>query len=265
MELIKTKGIEKNYRLGSTIVQALRGVDITIENKEFIVIIGPSGSGKSTLLHLLSALDNPSKGTVLISGKDISKLEDHSLAMIRRNKIGFVFQTFNLIPTLTALENVLMPIVPTNKDKIKMTKQAINLLKDFGLGDRLKHKPSELSGGERQRVAIARALINDPEIIFADEPTGNLDSKTGGKIIDLLKKLNKEYGKTIVVVTHDESLLSFATRKIFIKDGKILRDVKSHLGAKHKGTGAISSKGIDSEGNRLKEAKSVEKKLSKEK
>ena len=262
MELIKTKGIEKNYRLGSTIVQALRGIDITIENKEFIVIVGPSGSGKSTLLHMLSALDTPSKGTVLINGRDISKMDDHSLAMIRRNKIGFIFQTFNLIPTLTALENVLMPIEPTNKDKIKMTKQAIALLKDFGLGNRLKHKPSELSGGERQRVAIARALINDPEIIFADEPTGNLDSKTGGKIIDLLKKLNKEYGKTIVVVTHDESLLNFATRKIFIKDGRILKDVKSHLGTKHRGTGTMNSKSINSEENSLKETKSVKKKPS---
>jgi len=226
-EIIKAENITKTYKLGKTLVEALRGITLSINKGEFIVIVGPSGSGKSTLMHLLGALDTPTTGRILIDNKDISMLDEWHLSMIRRNKIGFIFQSFNLIPTLNALENVLMPVEVTDKDKIKATERAVKLLSDFGLSDRLNHKPSELSGGERQRVAIARALINDPEIIFADEPTGNLDSKTGLKIIELLTELNQKQKKTIVIVTHDQSLLQFASREIFIRDGLIQKDVKN--------------------------------------
>lgn len=248
-EIIRAENIIKKYRLGETILEALKGVSLTIYKGEFIVIIGPSGSGKSTLMHILGALDRPTSGRIFIDKKNISALDSWHLSMLRRNKIGFVFQTFNLIPTLTALENVIIPTEPTNKDKIEVTKRAIKLLKDVGLSERLNHKPAELSGGERQRVAIARALINDPEIIFADEPTGNLDSNTGRKIIELLQELNKKEGKTIIIVTHDQSLLEFATREIFIRDGLIIRDIQN--GRKTtKEIKQFTAKSINEEGNK---------------
>lgn len=225
-KMISAVRVEKEYHLGETIVRALAGVSAEIEEGEFVVIIGPSGSGKSTLMHLLGALDRPTRGSVLIDGKGISMFDDYELAAVRRNLIGFVFQTFNLIPTLDSLENVLIPAQNSQGALGAAEHRAIKLLKEVGLSDRMHHKPGELSGGQRQRVAIARALINNPKIIFADEPTGNLDSATGKQIIDLMKKLNKTDGKTFVIVTHDLGLLEHATREIHLFDGKIVKDVK---------------------------------------
>jgi len=221
MPLIEAQDIVKHYVMGEVTVEALRGVSLKIEPRDFVVIVGPSGSGKSTLMHILGALDHPTRGKVLIDDMDISGLDDWHLAMIRRNKIGFIFQQFNLIPTLSALENVVIPTEPMDIDKEEAENRAVKLLGDVGLSDRMFHKPNELSGGQRQRVSIARSLINNPEIIFADEPTGNLDSKTGAHIIKIMRELNLKQGKTFVIVTHDESLLGYATKKIFIKDGKI--------------------------------------------
>jgi len=210
--------------MGETKVQALKNINLKIEKGENVVIIGPSGCGKSTLLHLMGCLDRPTKGKVLIDGRDVSKLSDNELAKIRREKIGFIFQFFYLIPTLTALENVMLPMtfagVPS-KEKIRRAKE---LLKLVGLERRMHHKRSELSGGEIQRVAIARALANDPEIILADEPTGNLDSRSGKEIMKYLVKLNKEKNVTLVVVTHDPMVASFFKRKIYLKDGRIIKE-----------------------------------------
>jgi len=219
--LIELRNVEKIYNEGKeNEVRALKGVSLKIHEKDFIAIIGPSGSGKSTLLHMLGCLDKPTKGKVLIDGKDVSKMNDEDLARIRREKIGFVFQTFNLIPTLTALENVELPMKLNGKKASEARERAKELLKIVGLEKRLDHLPSQLSGGEQQRVAIARALANEPEIILADEPTGNLDSKTGFEIVKLMKKLNRE-GYTFVIVTHDLRIADFANKKIRIKDGKL--------------------------------------------
>ncbi|RLI98665.1 MAG: hypothetical protein DRP00_01550 [Candidatus Aenigmatarchaeota archaeon] len=224
MPLIKLENVSKVYRMGETKVQALKNINLKIEKGENVVIIGPSGCGKSTLLHLMGCLDRPTKGKVLIDGRDVSKLSDNELAKIRREKIGFIFQFFYLIPTLTALENVMLPMtfagVPS-KEKIRRAKE---LLKLVGLERRMHHKRSELSGGEIQRVAIARALANDPEIILADEPTGNLDSRSGKEIMKYLVKLNKEKNVTLVVVTHDPMVASFFKRKIYLKDGRIIKE-----------------------------------------
>ncbi|HDM05780.1 MAG TPA: ABC transporter ATP-binding protein [Candidatus Aenigmarchaeota archaeon] len=219
--LIELRNVEKIYNEGKeNEVRALKGVSLKIHEKDFIAIIGPSGSGKSTLLHMLGCLDKPTKGKVLIDGKDVSKMNDEDLARIRREKIGFIFQTFNLIPTLTALENVELPMKLNGKKASEARERAKELLKIVGLEKRLDHLPSQLSGGEQQRVAIARALANEPEIILADEPTGNLDSKTGFEIVKLMKKLNRE-GYTFVIVTHDLRIADFANKKIRIKDGKL--------------------------------------------
>jgi len=219
--LIELRNVEKIYNEGKeNEVRALRGVSLKVHEKDFIAIIGPSGSGKSTLLHMLGCLDKPTKGKVLIDGKDVSKMNDEDLARIRREKIGFIFQTFNLIPTLTALENVELPMKLNGKKASEARERAKELLKIVGLEKRLDHLPSQLSGGEQQRVAIARALANEPEIILADEPTGNLDSKTGFEIVKLMKKLNRE-GYTFVIVTHDLRIADFANKKIRIKDGKL--------------------------------------------
>ncbi len=228
MTLIESKKVTKVYKLGMTTVHALRGVSSQIEKGDFIVIVGPSGSGKSTLMHILGALDKPSEGEVLIDGKKISKLDEWELAMIRRKKIGFIFQTFNLIPTLNALENVLIPTEPLDGEQEDYRERGENLLDLVGLKERMHHKPSELSGGERQRVAIARALINDPEIVFADEPTGNLDSLTGDKIINLMLNLNKEEKKTFVIVTHNQDLLKIASKKFIMKDGELSKIDRNH-------------------------------------
>lgn len=219
--LIELQNVVKEYRLGKVIVKALRGISLELKRGDFAIVAGPSGSGKSTLLHMIGALDRPTSGKVFIGGKDITLLDDWSLAMLRRKTVGFVFQTFNLVPTLNALENVMLPLEPTGMDEVEKIKRAKQLLKLVGLKHRMLHKPAELSGGERQRVAIARALINNPEIVLADEPTGNLDTKTGLQIIKAMKKLNVEEKKTFVVVTHDLSLLKYGNRHIYLRDGII--------------------------------------------
>jgi len=222
-ELIRIENVSKEYHLGETVVKALDGVSLSIYEGEFVVIVGPSGSGKSTLMHILGTLDHPTRGDVFIDNENVKDLDEWELAMLRRNKIGFIFQTFNLIPTLNALENVIIPTEPLPGNKEKFEDRGIEILTQVGLKNRMLHKPDELSGGQRQRVSIARSLINDPEIIFADEPTGNLDSVTGKQIFDLMRDLNKKENKTFVIVTHDASLLNYATRKVYILDGKITK------------------------------------------
>ncbi|RLD15216.1 MAG: hypothetical protein DRI28_01225 [Caldiserica bacterium] len=219
--VISTENLTEEYLLGKVVVPALRGVDLKIKRGEFAVIMGPSGSGKSTLLNLLGGLQKPTGGKVFINGVDLSTLNENQLAIFRRKNVGFVFQAYNLIPTLTAIENVELPMIFYNISPNERKKRAEVLLTSLGLGDRLHHRPSELSGGEQQRVSIARALANNPEIILADEPTGNLDTKTGGKIMEEMVKVNREFGKTIVMVTHDPEVAHFGDRIIHIRDGKI--------------------------------------------
>ena len=226
MEIVRLENVWKVYEEGKVKTLALQGVSLKIKERESVAIMGPSGSGKSTLLHLIGCLDKPTKGRIWIEGKEISRLNENELAEIRRNKIGFVFQFFYLIPTLTALENVVLPMIFKGVKKEEREKRARELLKMVGLEKRMHHKPSELSGGERQRVAIARALANEPKILLADEPTGNLDSKSGTFVMKILKKLNKEKGVTLIIVTHDKKIASYADRIIYLKDGKIIKEVR---------------------------------------
>ncbi len=217
--IIKLDNLWKVYQVGDVKVEALRGVDIDIQIGEFVSITGPSGSGKSTMMNMVGALDLPTKGSIYLDNKDISKMSESSLAVIRGKKIGFVFQQFNLINTLTALENVMLPM--EFQDSPDPKRKALDALDLVGLKDRVNHKPKELSGGQQQRVAIARALANDPEVILADEPTGNLDSKTGKEIMFLFEKLNKE-GKTIILITHDMNLIKYSKRVIRLADGQVI-------------------------------------------
>ena len=218
--IIRLEKVERDYNVGDSLVRALAEITVFINKGEFIAITGPSGSGKSTLMNMVGALDIPTSGEIYLDDKNIAHLHESDLAQIRGRKIGFVFQTFNLIPTLTAKENVALPMLFQGVPREERLKRAEELLEKVGLGERMEHLPNELSGGQRQRVAIARALSNDPEIILADEPTGNLDSKTGKEIINLFKRLNKE-GKTIIVVTHDLDIASEASKILKIKDGQI--------------------------------------------
>lgn len=220
-EVIKLKNVEKTYQLGKIDLTVLRDVSLEIEKGSFTAIMGPSGSGKSTLLHLIGALDTPTKGKVYIAGQDVSQLSEDELSQIRGKTIGFVFQQFNLLHNLTALENVTLPMVFQKASEKERRERAAKLLTSLGLGERLNHRPNELSGGERQRIAIARSLANDPEIIVTDEPTGNLDSVTGKKIMDILVDLHKKEKKTIIVVTHDSTIAGYAEKMIKVKDGKI--------------------------------------------
>jgi putative ABC transport system ATP-binding protein len=220
--VIELRDVMKVYRMGEVEVPALRGVSFKIYKGEFVAIQGASGSGKSTCLNMVGALDIPSSGTVFLESRDISKMSESDLATIRGKKIGFIFQQFNLIGTLNAIENVMLPLTFQGVDDEIAKKKARELLNIVGLGDRLYHRSSELSGGQIQRVAIARALANDPEIILADEPTGNLDSKTGANIIEMLKSISKEKGTTFVIVTHDDNLAKQTQRIIKLKDGKIV-------------------------------------------
>jgi len=218
MKIIKAENVTKKYNMGLVEVNALRGVSLDVEKGDIVMILGPSGSGKSTLLHILGALDHPTSGEIYIKNQEIDILDDYSLSAFRRYYLGFIFQSFNLIPTLNVLENVLVPTIPEGSNKHD---RAISLIKEIGLGNRIEHKPAELSGGERQRVCIARALINNPEIIYADEPTGNLDSVNGANIINLIKRLRDEEKKTFVIVTHDPGLTKYADKIYSIKDGLI--------------------------------------------
>ncbi|MHA1339541.1 MAG: ABC transporter ATP-binding protein [Promethearchaeota archaeon] len=218
------ENLSKNFKLGKITVHALKDVSFEVHKGEFVSIMGKSGSGKTTLLNILGTLDRPTKGEVYIDGKKISKMNDRERTKIRREKIGFVFQNYNLIPVLNALENVELPLLNTNMSKEQRKRKALEMLKLVGLDDRAFHKPEEMSGGQRQRVSIARALVMDPSIILADEPTGALDSKTGENIIQLFEKLNREKGYTFILVTHDEAIGNRATRRIVLKDGRIVSD-----------------------------------------
>jgi putative ABC transport system ATP-binding protein len=221
--VIEIHDIVKNYQVGSVVVRALRSVSLTIARNEYVAIMGPSGSGKSTLMNLLGCLDTPSSGSYVLNGTDVSKMEDDYLAEIRNKEIGFVFQTFNLLPRYSALENVTLPLVYAGVPKIERERMAVETLQQVGLNDRMTHKPNELSGGQRQRVAIARALVNNPSIILADEPTGNLDSKTSIDIMGLLDAIHKQ-GNTVIVVTHEEDIAKHAARIIRLFDGEIAQD-----------------------------------------
>ncbi len=225
MTLVKLENISKVYNKGSeSEVFALRNVNLTIESGEFVAIMGPSGSGKSTLMHLIGFLDRPSSGKYFFENQDATDLTDNELAGIRNSKIGFVFQAFNLLPRTTALDNVILPMLYSDKNsEAEMIQAGTKMLKHVALADRINHHPSELSGGQQQRVAIARALINDPKVIFADEPTGNLDSKSSIEIMNLFKQLN-EAGRTLIFVTHEEEIASFAHRVLRLKDGEIIQD-----------------------------------------
>lgn len=222
--MIKTENIWKTYKLGEVNLTVLWGVSLVINKGSFVAIMGPSGSGKSTLLHIIGALDVPSQGKVFLEKQEISKVSEDTLAKIRGQRIGFVFQQFNLLPNLTALENVILPMVFQGTNEKQRIERAKKLLTDMGLEKRFNHKPNELSGGERQRIAIARALANNPDIIVADEPTGNLDSSTGKKIMEIFINLHKEEKKTIIVVTHDPNIAGYAEETIHIKDGRIIQN-----------------------------------------
>jgi len=223
--VIRTQGIVKELPLGSTTVHALRGVDMEIYAGEIVGIIGPSGSGKSTLLGLIGGLDTPTRGTIEIDGVDISRMSEDRLTEIRNEKIGFIFQFFNLIPTLTALENVALPIQFARKPQFNPDKRAKELLTTLGLGDRMRHRPSELSGGQQQRVAIARALANNPPLLLADEPTGNLDTESGAMVMQALRDIREKSGTTVVIVTHDATIAQQTDRVLTLVDGTLVNGV----------------------------------------
>ena len=222
--VIRTHDLTKNLPLGKTVVHALRGVDIEIYAGEIVGIVGPSGSGKSTLLGLIGGLDKPSRGTIEIGGTDVSRMNEDQLTEIRNEKIGFIFQFFNLIPSLTALENVMLPIQFARKARFSPEKRAKELLTTLGLGDRTHHRPSELSGGQQQRVAIARALANDPPLLLADEPTGNLDQESGIMVMSTLRDIRERAGTTVIIVTHDHELASQADRVLTLVDGQLVHN-----------------------------------------
>jgi putative ABC transport system ATP-binding protein len=223
--VIRTEGLIKTYEMGAEQVHALQGVDVEIRKGEYVAIMGPSGSGKSTLMNLIGCLDSPTSGRYWLAGRLVSDLDDDELAYIRNKEIGFVFQTFNLLPRATALHNVELPLIYNGTPAEERVQKATLALQRVDLGDRMTHKPNELSGGQRQRVAIARALVNDPSIVLADEPTGNLDSKTGEEIMGLFENLYRQ-GNTIILVTHEMDIAQHAHRVIFIRDGKIASDEK---------------------------------------
>ena len=221
--IIELKNVWKIYTMGEVEVPALKGINLEVKDGEFLAVMGPSGSGKSTAMNMVGALDVPTRGHIFLKGQDIAKLTESDLAQIRGKTIGFIFQQFNLIPTLTALENVMLPMTFQGYTREERLKRATELLTEVDLGDRIHHKSTELSGGQQQRVAIARALANDPDVILADEPTGNLDSKTGVNVMEFLKELNKKHGKTIVMVTHDEDTAKHAHRVEILRDGQFIK------------------------------------------
>ncbi len=223
-KVIEIDSVTKVYQMGKQTVHALRGVSLDIHKNEYVALMGPSGSGKSTLMNMLGCLDTPTSGTYILNGQNVSTLVDDELAEIRNKEIGFVFQTFNLIPRLSSLENVALPLVYAGMRKSDRLEKAYQVLKSVGLGDRVDHKPNELSGGQRQRVAVARALVNDPSIILADEPTGNLDSKTSIEIMGLFEQIHNQ-GNTVILVTHEPDIAEYSHRVIRLKDGELETDI----------------------------------------
>lgn len=221
--IIEARDIHKEYRMGTQIVHALRGVSFNIQKNEYVALMGPSGSGKSTMMNMIGCLDTPTKGDYILNGHDVKNLSDNQLAEVRNREIGFVFQTFNLLPRSTALANVELPLIYSGLRSGERRRRAIEVLDKVGLADRMDHKPNELSGGQRQRVAVARALVNNPSILLADEPTGNLDSKTGHEIMELFEELY-EMGNTIILVTHEEDIAAHARRVIRLRDGLLESD-----------------------------------------
>jgi putative ABC transport system ATP-binding protein len=230
MSVLEARQVQKHYQMGEVTVSALREVNLVVEKGQFVAIMGPSGSGKSTLLHLLGGLDGPSDGEITLARQPLSKLSDNDITIVRRRKVGFIFQFYNLIPTLTAEENVGLPLLIDGQNVRKHREKIAKLLALVGLADRRHHRPDQLSGGQQQRVAIARAFVNDPQIILADEPTGNLDSRSGAAILELLRRTCVELGATIVMVTHDPRAASYADRVIFLKDGAIVRELTLSAG-----------------------------------
>ncbi len=224
--MIKLENITKEYRMGEDIVHAVSGISLEIDEGEFIALVGPSGSGKSTMMHIIGGLDTPTSGRVIVDGQDLSRASDRELSRYRNEKIGFVFQAFNLHPTYTATENVALPLIFSGISQSKRLKMAAEALEIVGLAERASHRPNQLSGGERQRVSIARALVTQPKILLADEPTGNLDSRNGKHVMELLSQLNKEKGITLIIVTHDIEIAAIAGRIIKMKDGKIVEDAR---------------------------------------
>lgn len=227
MAVIETRNLAKKYLLDDIEVQALHEVNVSFEQGEFAAIMGPSGSGKSTLLHMIGGIDTPTSGTVRIDGTDITLFSDNQLSDMRREKIGFIFQTFNLIPTLTAMENIVVPLLPTGSDLGEANERARTLLERMGLGGRLYHMPGQLSGGERQRVAIARALINRPKIVLADEPTGELDSKRGREVMDILEEMHELEKVTVIVVTHDPAMAALTHKIVYLHDGRVQKVIEN--------------------------------------
>ncbi len=224
--MISIRNLTKNYHIGTIVVRALNSISVDIRKNEYVAIMGPSGSGKSTLMNIIGCLDTPSGGQYILNNTDVSKLEDNQLAEIRNKEIGFVFQTFNLLPRYTAFENIMLPLVYAGKSKAERIERASHVIESVGLSDRASHRPNELSGGQRQRVAVARALLNHPSIILADEPTGNLDSKTAVDIMDLFDEIHRK-GNTIILVTHEEDIARHAHRIIRLRDGEIESDAEN--------------------------------------
>lgn len=223
-DVISLDGIQKNYIMGEEVIQALRNITLTIHHNEYVALMGPSGSGKSTLMNVVGLLDTPTSGKYILNNQDVSRLNDNEMAVIRNKEIGFVFQTFNLMPRLTALENVALPLIYAGKNKTFREERAKEMLRAVGLEERMLHKPNELSGGQKQRVAIARALVNNPSIILADEPTGNLDSKTSFEIMGIFDQIHKN-GNTVIIVTHEEDISHFAHRIVKLLDGEVHSDM----------------------------------------
>jgi len=222
MTIVSMQEVVRNYHLGKTVVNALRGIDLQVEKGEFVCIAGPSGSGKTTLLNLIGCLDKPTSGKVFLDGDDVERLSDNKLSRLRAERIGFIFQSFNLIPVLSAFENIEYPLLLKGVPRRSRKKKVLAILEEVELADFIRHRPNQLSGGQRQRVAIARALVSDPEMILADEPTANLDSKTGEAIVDLMRKINEEMKATFIFSTHDSMVMKYAHRMIRLRDGKII-------------------------------------------
>lgn len=223
--ILEARKVFKTYQMGSVEVHALAGVDFKVKRGEFVAIMGPSGSGKSTLMHLLGGLDDATSGEIMLAGETLADLNDNEITAVRRRKVGFIFQFYNLLPTLSASENVLLPLIIDGEAASDHREHVQNLMDLVSLGDRLDHRPDQLSGGQQQRVAIARAFVNSPEIVLADEPTGNLDSRSGTQILELLQRTCKEMDATIVMVTHDARAASYADRVVFLRDGKVVKHI----------------------------------------